>query len=152
MYFFIKKVLLILLMSAFFTQIQRFLLKAIVWEMCERFFSSVFNFFKVKVAINENISFTDYMSGIRLPNGSRLNINWKNDNDVTIFNMTSSSMFWGCLVSLVNFSYYSKVHVNIITSSGVMTIFFCKELTRNPEIGNTPEIPRVLPNIWKLGS
>ena len=29
-----------------------------------------------------------------------------------------------------------------------MTIFFYKELTRNPEIGNTPVW--VLPNIWRL--
>ena len=30
-----------------------------------------------------------------------------------------------------------------------MTIFFYKGLTRNPEIGNTPEW--VFPNIWGLG-
>ena len=29
-----------------------------------------------------------------------------------------------------------------------MTIYFYKELTRNPEIGNTPVW--VLPNIWRL--
>ena len=57
--------------------------------------------------------------------------------------------FWRCFVSLVKFSYWSKFHVNIITGSGVMTIFFYKGLTRNPEIGNTPVW--VLPNIWRLG-
>ena len=45
---------------------------------------------------------------------------------------------WRCLVSLVKFSYWSKLHVNIITGSGVMTISFYKGLARNPEIGNTP--------------
>ena len=65
-------------------------------------------------------------------------------------NMTSSSIFfWRCFVSLVKFSYWSKFHVNIITGSGVMTIFFYKGLTRNLEIGNTPVW--VLPNIWRLG-
>ena len=32
--------------------------------------------------------------------------------------------------------YWSNFYVNIIASSGVMTIFFYKGLTRNPEIGN----------------
>ena len=63
--------------------------------------------------------------------------------------MTSSSIFWRYFVSLVKFSYLPKFHVNIITGSGVMTIFFYKRLTRNPEIGNTPVW--VLPNIWRLG-
>ena len=57
--------------------------------------------------------------------------------------------FWRCFVSLVNFSYCSKFHVNIITGFGVMTIFFYKGLTRNLEIGNTPFW--VLFNIWRLG-
>ena len=51
--------------------------------------------------------------------------------------------------SLVKFSYWSKFHVNIITSSGIVTIFFYKGLTRNPEIGNIPVW--LLPNIWGLG-
>ena len=62
------------------------------------------------------------------------------------FDMTSC---WGCFVSLVKFSYWSKFYVNIITGSGVKTILFYKGLTRNPEIGNTPVW--VLPNIWRLG-
>ena len=59
------------------------------------------------------------------------------------------SIFWHCFVSLVNFSYWSKFHVNIIIGFGVVTISFYKELNRNPEIGNTPVW--VLPNIWRLG-
>ena len=35
------------------------------------------------------------------------------------------------------FSYWSKFHINIITGSGVITIFVYKILTRNLEIGNT---------------
>ena len=44
-----------------------------------------------------------------------------------VTDMTSSSIFFcRCFVSLVKFSYWSKFHVNIITGSGVMTIFFYK--------------------------
>ena len=51
------------------------------------------------------------------------------------------------IVFLVKFSYRSKVHVNVITGSGFMTIFVCKGLTKNPEIGNT--FVWVLSNIWR---
>ena len=63
--------------------------------------------------------------------------------------MTSSSVFSTPFFSPVKFSYWSKFHVNIITGSGVMTIFFYKVWNRNPEIGNNPVC--VLPNIWRLG-
>ena len=52
--------------------------------------------------------------------------------------MESLSYFRRCFVSLVKFSYWYKFHVNIITGSGVLTILFHKELTRNLEIGNIP--------------
>ena len=61
----------------------------------------------------------------------------------------SSNFFWRCFVSLINFSYWSKFHVSIITGSGVMTILFYKRFTRNLEIRNTPVW--VLFNIWRLG-
>ena len=64
-------------------------------------------------------------------------------------NITSSSNFWSCFVSLVKSSYWPKFNVNIITGSGVMASFFYKRSTRNPEIRNTPVW--VLPNIWRLG-
>ena len=67
-----------------------------------------------------------------------------------ISEMTSTSHFLGVFfVSLVNFRYWSKFHVNIIIGSGIMTIFFYKGLTWKPEIGNTPVW--VFPNIWRLG-
>ena len=44
---------------------------------------------------------------------------------------------------------FSRLHVNIITDSGVTTISFHKGLTRNLEIENT--ILWVLPNICRLG-
>ena len=58
-------------------------------------------------------------------------------------------IFWRCFVSFVKFNYWPMFNVNIITGSGVMTIFFYKGLTRNLEIGNTPVW--VLPNIWRVG-
>ena len=57
--------------------------------------------------------------------------------------------FQRCFLALVKFSYCSKFHINIISGSGVMTTFFYKGLTRNPEIGNTPVWG--LSNIWRLG-
>ena len=83
------------------------------------------------VTINQNVSIADHVSEIWLPDSSRLALNRKTDN------MMSSSSFFEVVVSLVKFSYWSKFHVNIITGSGVMTIFVYKRLTRNPEIGNT---------------
>ena len=87
-------------------------------------------FVKQKVTITQNIIFTDPVSGIQPPDCSKLARNPKNDNEVIIFRR--------CFVSLIKFSYWSRFHVNIITGSGIMTIFFYKGLTRNPEIGNTP--------------
>ena len=40
--------------------------------------------------------------------------------------MSSSIFFWRLCVSLVNFSFWSKFHVNIVTGSGVKTIFVYK--------------------------
>ena len=53
------------------------LLKAITWEECKRFFSSVFIFCKFKVTVIVNLYFTDYALKIRLLNCSKLAINWK---------------------------------------------------------------------------
>ena len=90
------------------------------------------------------------MSGIRPPDCSKLAKNPKKDIDVTIFwHDVVVKFFWRCVVFLVKFSYWSKFHANIITGSGIITIFFYKGLTRNPEIGNTSVF--VLPNIWRLG-
>ena len=90
------------------------------------------------------------MSGIRLPDCFKLLINWKNNNDVTIYkNDVIVKFFWSCCVFLVKFNYWSKFHVNIITGSRDMTIFLYKGLTKNLEIRNT--LVWVLPIIWKLG-
>ena len=74
--------------------------------------------------------------------------NWRQIGKITMTsqfaNMRPSSIF----VFLVKFSCWSKFYVNIITGYGLMTIFFYKELTRNPEIGNT--LVWILPNIWRL--
>ena len=82
--------------------------------------------------------------GIQLPDCSRLAINWKNDNDVTICqHEVIVKFFWCCFVSLVRFSCWSKFHVNIITGSRVMTVFF---------IGDWPENQKwEIPPIWVLG-
>ena len=74
--------------------------------------------------------FIDYASGILLLDCSKLAINRKNNNDVTVFRHDVIVNFLsGCFVSLVKFSCFHKSHVNIITSSRVMTIYFCRRLT-----------------------
>ena len=89
------------------------------------------------------------MSRIRLLDDSKSAVYWTNVNDVTTFSHgVMNKIFWCYFVPLVKFSCCSKFNVNIITSSGVMTISFCKGLSRNPEIGNI--LVRVLPNIWRL--
>ena len=78
-----------------------------------------------------------------LPDSSKLAINPKNNNDVTIcWHDLIINFFWGCFVYLVKFSYWCKFHVNIITGSRVMVIFIYKGF------GNTPVW--VLLNIWRL--
>ena len=56
--------------------------------------------------------------------------------------MTVTSQFpdMTLFVSLVKFSYWFKFHVNIITGSGVMTIFFHKGL---PEISGNRKYSRL---------
>ena len=73
------------------------------------------------------------------------------DNDITIcwHDVIVNFFFDVAFVSLFKFIDWSKFHVNIITDSGVMTIFLYKGLTRNLDIGNTSVW--VLPNIWRLG-
>ena len=63
---------------------------------------------------------------------SKLDVNQQNGNDVII------RFFDVFFVSLVNFSYWCKFHISIITGSGVMTISFYKQLTRYPETRNNP--------------
>ena len=135
--------------SAFFGKNNTFTQSNIVSAVLEIFL--LFSVFvRLKVTINENINFTDYASGIRLLDCSKLDKNQKNDNDVTIFQHDLIiKFFWRCFVFLSKFSYRSKFHVNIITGSEIITIFYYEGLTRNPEIGNTPVW--VLPNIWRLG-
>ena len=63
--------------------------------------------------------------------------------------MTSSSDFFDIVLYLVSSLVPGfKFHLNIITGSEVMTIYFYKGMTRNPEIRNTPVW--VLPDTWRL--
>ena len=94
---------------------------------CVRDFLVFFSVFVgEKVTVNENVSFTDHASGIRLPNCSKLAINRKNGNGVTICRHdVISNFFWRVLFLLSSLvSYWFKFNVKIITGSGVTTIFF----------------------------
>ena len=126
------------------------LLKARVWEKCLNFFSSVFSFCKIKGYYY--IKYRFYRLCVLNPASRLLVIGCKLGKWPWRFNFPiwrQSQIFWRCFVSLAKFRYWSKFHVNVITGSGVMTISFYKELTRNPEIGNTLFWVRI--NIWILG-
>ena len=84
---------------------------------------------------------TYFLQSLCSKSGLRTVLNWQQ-------NPENAPIFWRCFGSLVKFSYWSKFHVNNITGSGIMTIFFYKGLIRNPEIRNTPVW--VLPNICRL--
>ena len=121
-----------------------------MWELCKRFFSSVFSFCKTKGYYYWKHNFCRVC--VRNPVSRLLQISQKSEKWQWRRNFPTwrqHQFFWRCFVSLIKFSYWSKFHVNIITGSGIMTIFFYKGLTRNPEIGNTPVW--VLPNIWRVG-
>ena len=106
---------------------------------------SVLDSVKWNITINENVSLTDYVPGIQLLDWYKLAKYRKNGNDITAFWHT---VIWRCFVSLASFSYRSKFCVNIITDSGLMTIFFYKVLTRNLWMRNTTVW--VLSNILKM--
>ena len=91
---------------------------------------------------------------MRQPDCSKLALNRKNGNDVTIFRHDVIVRFFPrygiCQVMLL-----IQVLCQYHYCSGVMTIFVYKRLTRNLEIGNTHvwvlPIVWVLPNIWRPG-
>ena len=92
---------LILLMSAFFCKKlaffcpKKYLYSKQQCESCVRDFLVLFSVFvKQKVTITENIAFADSVSGIQPPDCSKLAKNLENDNDVTVFDTTSTSNFF----------------------------------------------------------
>ena len=75
---------------------------------------------------------------------------WKITMTSQLVNMKPSSIFLVVVSSLLSSLVTGPSFMS--TSSRyhrIMTIFFYRILTRNPEIGNTPVW--VLPNIWRLG-
>ena len=65
---------------------------------------------------------------MRLPDCSKLAINRKNGNDIKIcWHDVLVKFFLTLFVCLLKFSYWYKFHLDIITSSGVMTIYFVRD-------------------------
>ena len=107
------------------------LLKAIVCELCWRFFSSAFSFCKAKDYCYWKHNFCRLC--IRNPASRVLQIDQKQKKWQWRRNFPTwrhRQLFWRYFVSLVKFSYRSKFHFNIIIGSGITTIFFYKGLTR----------------------
>ena len=102
-----------------------------------------------KIIVIERVSFADDVPGIWLPVSWKSANNGKHSIDVTISRYyVIVHCFWRFFISVVNFNYWSRFHVNIINISVVMTTFFHEGLTRNPEIGKTHVW--VLANVWRL--
>ena len=100
--------------------------------------------------MNENINFTDYASGIQLPYCSKLSINWKNGNGVTIFQHDVIVIFDVPLFPLSNLvtcpSYISIS--SLVLGLWQFSVFNFLQWAQNPEIRNTPVW--FLPNTWRL--
>ena len=135
--------------SAFFSKNKTFTRSSIVRAVLA-IFNSVFSFCKIAVTVNENISFTDYASGIRLSDCSKLAKNRKNDSDVTISRYdVIIKFFWHCLFllsSLVTGSNFMSISLLVLE---LWQFSFIRVDQKSPEIGNTPIW--VLHNIWGLG-
>ena len=91
------------------------------------------------------MKFIDYASRIWLPDCSRLAINWKHDNDVTVCGHdVIVKVFWGCFVS----------HVKLVTGLNFMSISsVVLELWQFSFLRNWPEIQKleILPSeIWSI--
>ena len=91
-------------------------------QSCVRDFLVLFPvFFRQKITITENITLAGSVSGIRPLDCSKLAKNPKNENGVTIFRHdVNVKFFWRYFVFLVKFSYWSMIHVNIITGSEII--------------------------------
>ena len=134
-------------MLAFFAKNQHFvakivpLFKAIVWELCNKFFSYIFSFCKIKGCYYWKYKF--YNLCVRDPASGLLQIGYKSKKWQWRHNSRSFiNFFWPYSISLVNFSDWPKFHVNTMSEVDQ------KGLTRNLEIVNTPVW--VLPSILRL--
>ena len=112
-----------------------------------------------------NISFMDYASGIRLPDSSKLAVNWKNGNDIAIMrhdviiNIFDVVLF--LLSSLVTGPTFMLISSLVLELWQFPFIRDWPEIRKSeippsenrkyprPKIGNTPVW--VFPNIWRLG-
>ena len=92
---------------------------------------------KQNFSVNENVSIIDLVSGIKIPDCSKLAKNGKNGDEVIICrNEVTVKFFWSCRNSFAEFRHWLKFHVNIMTGSWVKTVFVYKEFdqkSRNQE-------------------
>ena len=97
-----------------------------------------------------NVSFTDHVSGIWLPDCFKLAIYWKIKNDVTVSRQVAIANFFDVAVFILSSLVIGPSFMSIsLLVLEIWQFSFYKGLTRNPEIGNTPV--RVFPDIWRLG-
>ena len=122
------------------------LFKAIVWELCNKFFSYIFSFCKIKGCYYWKCKF--YNLYVQDPASGLLQIGYKleNDNDVTTFQKS---------INLFDFTVF--LLSSLLTDPNFMSIswlelrkfLLIKDWPENLEIVNTPAW--VLPSILRLG-
>ena len=105
------------------------------YESCVRDSLVLFSVFvRQKVTINENLSFTDYRSGLQLSNCSKLAINLKNDNNATNSDITPSSVFFDIAV-------FFFLKFNLVTGQSFTSIpLLVLELSQFSSLKCSPEI------------
>ena len=100
-------------------------------ESCVRNFLALFIFF-YKATINDKVSFTNYVPGIRLPDCSKLTINQKMTMTSQFANITSLSIFFYVVLFLLS---------SLVTGpSFILTSLLLLELWQFSFIRNWPEI------------
>ena len=109
-----------------FLQNNSIVLKALVWEVCNRFFTSFFTFCKISYYSYWKCKF--YRLWVWNSAFGLLQISHRSENLQWRHNLPTwhhRQLFWRYIVFLAKFSYCSKFHVNIIIGSGVMmTVYF----------------------------
>ena len=107
-----------------------------MWELCKRFLSSI-------------SSFTDYGSGIRLPHCSKLAINWRNNNEVTIHRHDIIVKFFDVVLFLLLSLVTDPSFISI--SSLILELWQFSFIRDWPTIRKLEIPPWVLPKNWRLG-
>ena len=101
--------------------------------------------------VNENVSFTDYSSSIRLPDCSKLAINRKSDKHVTICRHDVIVDFFWRILFLLSILVTDPSFMSISSQVLKLWQFTFKRAWPDIQKSEIPPSVWVLSNIWRLG-